>query len=115
MTPIQPPAPSDADDDVESRLARRDAALSDMARRLAAAEEAGRDLRAVLAVRTGELAALTRLLEEDRARAPAPALVEALQRERDEAVAELVALRASTSWRITAPLRRLVLALRGKG
>jgi len=88
----------------DERLALRDAALADQALRLGECQDRCRRLELTLAERSAELAAMIRIAEEARHKAALASTAAGLLGERE---AELAALRASTSWRITAPLRAL--------
>ncbi len=105
---------------LQSDLARRDFALADMADRLETARIDGDRARSLAERRAAELAILTDLLEERRKEAETLQRALAMWREQAQDAktevsrleAELTALRASRSWRITSPLRRLEHRLR---
>jgi len=97
-----------------SDLARRDFALAEMADRLETARRDGDAAQGIAERRSAELAILTDLLEERRKEAETLQGALAMWRERAQGAmaevsrleAEIGALKASRSWRITSILRR---------
>jgi len=92
---------ADALADAQARLRLRDAALADLAARRDAAERARDAMAPEMARLAGELERLSRRLIEEH-----PDMAE-LKAQLSMQAAEIAMLRGSTSWKVTAPLRRL--------
>ncbi|MFN3937336.1 MAG: hypothetical protein ACK4KW_07130 [Gemmobacter sp.] len=112
--PAAPDAEAQALHDLRLRLAEAEAELSPAVREV-------RRLQDLVGEQSRELAELTRMAEAQRqelqrlrAQLMQPGQMQwaAIRDERDALAAEVQALRASTSWRITAPLRAVSALLR---